>query len=137
MNDELKLQVQFCINLFASKLKNTQTKVIFLTDEELEAIKNYQIPENKKYLERVRDVFVFCCYTGIRHSDVYNLRRSDIKANHVEVTTIKTQDSLIIEFNKHSRAILEKYKEVEFKDHKALPVISNQKMKNISRNWQN
>ena len=113
---------------FSPKLKNTQAKVIFLTDEELEAIKNSQIPENKKYLERVRDVFIFCCYTGLRHSDVYNLRRSDVKENHIEITTIKTQDSLIIELNKHSRAILDRYKEIEFKDYKALPVISNQKM---------
>ena len=113
---------------FSPKLKNTQAKVIFLTDEELEAIKKFQIPENKKYLKRVRDMFIFCCYTSLRHSDVYNLRRSDIKENHIEITTIKTQDSLIIELNKYTRAIIDKYKEIEFKDYKALPVISNQKM---------
>ena len=32
------------------------------------------------------------------------------------------------ELNNHSKAILEKYKSVHFEDHKALPVISNQKM---------
>lgn len=88
----------------------------------------YQIPSAKQYLERVRDVFLFCCFTGLRYSDVYNLRRSDIKADHIEITTIKTADSLTIELNKHSKAILEKYKEVHFENAKALPVISNQKM---------
>ena len=113
---------------FSPKLKTTQAKVIFLTDEELNKIKSYEIPEDKKYLEKVRDVFIFCCYTGLRYSDVANLRKSDIKDNHIEVTTVKTQDSLIIELNNHSRAILEKYKEVEFPGGKVLPVISNQKM---------
>lgn len=113
---------------FSPKLRMTQSKVIFLTDEEQAAIREYQIPPTKQYLKRVRDVLVFCCYTGLRYSDVANLRRSDIKDDHIEVTTVKTADSLIIELNKHSRAILEKYADIPFKDNKALPVISNQKM---------
>ncbi len=64
---------------FRPKLKDTQKKVIFLTDTELDAIKNYAIPPTKQYLERVRDVLIFCCYSGLRHSDVYNLKKSDIK----------------------------------------------------------
>ena len=44
------------------------------------------------------------------------------------MTTVKTSDSLIIELNDHSKAILEKYKGVEFENDKALPVITNQKM---------
>ena len=59
---------------------------------------------------------------------MYNLRKSDIKDGQIEITTIKTHDYLIIELNDHSRAILEKYEDVHFKDDKALPVISNQKM---------
>ena len=55
-------------------------------------------------------------------------KRNYIKPDHIEVTTVKTADSLIIELNNHSKAILEKYKSVHFEDHKALPVISNQKM---------
>ncbi len=113
---------------FRPKLKDTQKKVIFLTDAELDAIKNYAIPPTKQYLERVRDVLIFCCYSGLRHSDVYNLKKSDIKDDHIEVTTVKTADSLIIELNNHSRAIWNKYKDVAFPDNKALPVISNQKM---------
>ena len=102
--------------------------MIFLTWEELNRLKDYKIPQTKQYLERVRDVFLFCCFSGLRYSDVYNLKRSDIKPDHIEVTTVKTADSLIIELNNHSKAILEKYKDVHFEDHKALPVISNQKM---------
>jgi len=115
-------------NSYKPKLKNAPKKVIFLTWDELNRLKNYQIPETKQYLERVRDVFMFCCFTGLRHSDVYNLKRSDIKENHIEITTVKTADNLIIELNNHSKTILDKYKEIAFEHDKALPVISNQKM---------
>ena len=113
---------------FKPKLKTTPKKVIFLTWEELNRLKDYQIPKDKQYLERVRDVFLFCCFTSLRYSDVRNLKRSDVKSDHIEVTTVKTADSLSIELNKYSKAILEKYKDILFENHMALPVISNQKM---------
>ena len=113
---------------YKPKLKNTQKKVIFLTWEELNKLREFEIPATKQALERVRDVFLFQCFTGLRYSDVFNLRRSDIKGDHIEVTTVKTSDSLIIELNNHSKAILDKYKDVAFEDDKVLPVITNQKM---------
>ncbi len=115
-------------DMFRPKLKNTQKKVIFLTWDELTRLREYAIPATKQYLERVRDVFLFQCFTSLRYSDVCNLRRSDIKENHIEITTVKTADSLVIELNDHSRAILEKYKDVAFEGDKVLPVVSNQKM---------
>ena len=119
--------------LFKPKLKATKKKIIFLTQEEIQKIKDYEIPCQKLYLERVRDVFLFSIYSGLRYSDVKNLKRSDLKKDFFEVTTIKTDDSLIIEFNKYSKEILDKYHDIPFKDDKALPVISNQKMNEYIR----
>ena len=113
---------------YKPKLKSTQKKIIFLTWDELNRLREFKIPSNKQALERVRDVFLFQCFTGLRYSDVFNLRRSDIKGDHIEVTTVKTSDSLIIELNNHSKAILDKYKDVAFENDKVLPVITNQKM---------
>ena len=113
---------------YKPKLKSTQKKIIFLTWDELNRLREFKIPSNKQTLERVRDVFLFQCFTGLRYSDVFNLRRSDIKGDHIEVTTVKTSDSLIIELNNHSKAILDKYKDVAFENDKVLPVITNQKM---------
>lgn len=113
---------------YKPKLKSTQKKIIFLTWDELTKLREFEIPANKQALERVRDVFLFQCFTGLRYSDVFNLRRSDVKGEHIEVTTVKTSDSLIIELNNHSKAILYKYKDVAFEDDKVLPVITNQKM---------
>jgi len=113
---------------YKPKLKKTQKKVVYLSKNELTQLEDYPIPEDKLYLYRVRDVFLFCCFTGLRYSDVYNLRRCDIKDDFIEITTVKTNDSLKIELNKTSKRILEKYKPFTFKEDKALPVISNQKM---------
>ena len=122
----------YCMNNayedFNPKLKSTPKKVIFLTWEELSKLREYSIPATKQYLERVRDVFLFQCFTGLRYSDVFILRRSDVKDTHIEVTTVKTADSLVIELNNYSRAILDKYKHVAFEGDKVLPVVSNQKM---------
>lgn len=113
---------------FNPDLKGTtrSQKIIFLTWEELMQLYELNVP--KKYLAQVRDVFCFCCFTGLRYSDVYNLKRSNIKEETIEITTIKTEDSLIIDLNDYSRAILNRYKDIPFKNDKCLPVISNQKM---------
>ena len=113
---------------FKPTLKSTQKKVIYLTKEELSRIRDYEIPESKSYLEAVRDVFFFCCFSGLRHSDVYNLKRNDIKGDHIEVTTVKTADSISVDLNKMTRDILDKYKDIDFPDGKVLPVIKNQPM---------
>lgn len=113
---------------FKPNIKIVPKKVIFLTPDELKSLREFIIPENKQYLERVRDVFIFCCYSSLRYSDVYILKKSDVKNNHFEITTVKTGDSLFIDLNNYTTAILNKYKDVHYEDDKALPVISNQKM---------
>jgi integrase len=113
---------------FRPTLKQTQKKVIYLTKEELGKVRALELTGEKAYLEPVRDVFLFCCFSGLRHSDANNLRRSDIKGDHIEITTVKTADSISVEMNDITKAILEKYKDVPFKDNKALPNLTNQAM---------
>lgn len=113
---------------FKPKLKTTEKKIIFLDWDELMTFYNHEFPEKLKHLERVRDVFCFCCFTGLRYSDVANLRRTDVFDTHIALTTVKTADTLRIELNKYSREILGKYAGQEFPGNLALPVISNQKM---------
>jgi len=113
------------------KFKGTdgnQKEVIHLTWDELMLVYNFKFPSNKQYLERVRDVFCFLCFTSLRYSDVAKLKRSDIKGTYISVVTQKTVDGLRIELNNYSSAILEKYKHFHFPSDLALPVISNPKM---------
>ncbi|WP_278671689.1 site-specific integrase [Alistipes indistinctus] len=113
---------------FKPKLKTNEKKIIFLDWPELMTVYNYPFTDKQKTLERVRDVFCFCCFTSLRYSDVANLKRSDVFDSYISLTTIKTADNIKIELNKYSRAILDKYAHEQYPGNLALPVISNQKM---------
>ena len=116
-------------HLFKPNFKGTDGSnktLIYLTWEELNDLYNLKIEE--PYLDRIRDVFCFCCFTSLRYSDVKNLKRTDIKNDHIDIVTQKTTDALSIDLNNYSSAILEKYKDCKFDKNAALPVISNQKM---------
>ena len=90
---------------FKPKLKTSEKKIIFLDWPELMTVYNYPFTDKQKNLERVRDVFCFCCFTSLRYSDVANLEAGrDVFDSYVSLTTIKTADSIKIELNKYSRA---------------------------------
>lgn len=103
-------------------------EVIYLEWEELLDLYSFKFPENKPSLTAVRDVFCFCCFTGLRYSDVAKLHKNDVRKNAIKIVSKKDVDGLIIELNKYSRAILNKYKDIELRKGLALPVISNEKM---------
>lgn len=94
---------------FRPRLKGTdgnQKEIIYLTIEELNQIIACEIPEQKNYLSQVRDVFLFCCFTSLRYSDVKALRKADIiNGNSIRVVTQKTTDGLIIELNDRAQTI--------------------------------
>lgn len=111
---------------YSPKLKGSQfelNKVIYLTWEELMHI--YSLKIDKNYLSRVRDVFCFCCFTGLRYSDVYRLNKTDIRNNKIEIVTQKDTEAITIELNEYSKSIINKYK--SWNSPKLLPVIANQK----------
>lgn len=104
-------------------------EVIYLEWDELIHFLNFEFPANKPSLPAVRDVFCFCCFTGLRYSDVAKLRRSDIHREQtppfMSIVTKKTTARLHIELNKYALALLDKYEGVGLPNDKALPVISN------------
>lgn len=107
-------------------------EVIFLTWEELQHFLAFEFAPSFPSYGQVRDVFCFCSFTGLRYSDAYKLRRSDLHLDaeppYMTVVTKKTTDRLHIELNKYALAILEKYADAGLPGGRALPVISNQKM---------
>lgn len=100
--------------------------VVFLDMQEFERVYNLEFPENKRYLERARDVFTFQCLTSLRYSDVAKLKKTDIVDDYLYSVTEKTDTVLKIPLNEKAKFILTKY------DHlvgeQVLPVQSNQKM---------
>ncbi|UUW08786.1 site-specific integrase [Flavobacterium plurextorum] len=86
-------------------------------------------------LNIVRDVFVFQCYTGLAYIDVFNLKRSDIKAGVDGEQWIlkerqKTGSPINIPLLPKAVEILDRYKSHPLCIERAsvLPVSSNQKM---------
>ena len=97
--------------------------IIYLTRSELEQMASVDLSAHPPTWSLTRDLFVFCCFTGLRFSDVSALRKSDVFSDCIKVITKKTNDSLVIDLNKHSRALLAKYAGTD--GDRVFPYISN------------
>lgn len=105
------------------KIKKDELEVIALTNEEFETLFYFDLSNNKK-LAQVRDIFCFACATGLRYSDLDQLKRTHIKQDEIRLTVKKTKEKLTVPLTPYSIAILAKYED----HHRPLPMISNQKL---------
>lgn len=95
---------------------------IYLSETELRKIYEKDFTDDKK-LETVRDIFIIGCYTGLRFSDLKQLRKEHfVNDNVIKITTVKTNESVTIPLHWTVREILNKY------EYNLPRVISNQKM---------
>ena len=104
----------------------------FLTEHEINEIATKKFSSER--LEQIRDVFLFCCYTGLAFADVEKLKPSEIGigidgskwifTNRQKTDTLSRIPLLSIAID-----ILEKYKDHPacITSNKVLPVLSNQK----------
>lgn len=99
------------------KVKKTSSKSQFLTKEEIERFENIAFEEPNTFNEKVKDMFLFGVYTGLRFSDIYKLKRPhflvgsdgmvlDYQANKTKKYGTKFLDILF--FGK-PRKIIDKY----------------------------
>jgi len=100
------------------------SEIYFLTWDELMKLYEFQFP--RMSLEQVRDAYCFASFTGLRYSDLRNLKNSDIDGDFIRFKTIKTKESNSIPLTEMAKDILKKY--ADYPGNSALPVISNQKM---------
>ena len=116
------------------KLKEEHNKAKdHLTKPELDTLIGKQMPNER--LERIRDVFVFCCLTGLAFTDVDHLRKEHLSTDEYGTIWIhkpreKTAVMSRIPLLPHPIELLRKYEydtELLIKA-KLLPVPSNQKM---------
>jgi integrase len=104
-------------------IKREKLEVIALSETEFSALLNKDLSKNKR-LDQVRDIFCFSCASGLRISDMQQLKREHIKGDYISISVKKTKTELTIPLNSITSAILDKYKE----HHKPLPLISSQKL---------
>ena len=117
---------------YKMKVDRTNVKVP-LTKEELETLIHKPLPNDR--LARIRDVFSFCCLTGLAFTDVDHLRREHITTDEDGTQWIhkpreKTAVMSRVPLLPHPIALLRKYERDETcrARGKLLPVPSNAKM---------
>lgn len=81
---------------------------IYLDKIELEELKNHDLADKPK-LERVRDLFLVGCYTGLRYSDYSILTTESIKNGYIQINQTKTGSPVTIPVHKAIQGLLEKY----------------------------
>lgn len=99
-----------------------EAETIYLNDKELDAIYKKDLSGNVK-LDRVRDLFLIGCYTGLRFSDLSQLTPANFTDNgtRLKIKTQKTGETVVIPCHYRVMEILRKY------DNKLPRVMSNQK----------
>ncbi|GAB6010011.1 site-specific integrase [Dysgonomonas reticulitermitis] len=118
---------------YGIQFKHEETNIEFLTQEELETLihKEFTIPR----LAQVRDIFVFCTFTGLAFVDVQQLTQNHlVKDNNgaiwIRKNRQKTGNMCNIPVLSVAQRLIEKYQDHPYciKNDVLLPVMSNQKM---------
>lgn len=107
------------------KVISEDSENIYLTEEEILELYKLDLTKNKK-LEKVRDLFIVGCYTGLRFSDFSQIKPENIKDGFISVRTQKTDEPVMIPIHWTVEAMMKKYKK-DFAN-SLPPANSNQKM---------
>lgn len=115
------------------KMTKREVERTALTQEELQTIASKEFATPR--LNYIRDIFLFCCFTGLAYIDVKKLKRSEIGTGvdgekWIFTNRQKTETASRIPLLPVSLNILKQYEDHPqcVNDGKALPVPSNQKM---------
>ena len=84
------------------------TDAVYLNDKEVEELYKLDLSGHKK-LERVRDLFVIGCFTGLRFSDLGQLSLISIDDEIIELRQIKTGDPVYIPLQPEVKNIMARY----------------------------
>ena len=114
------------------KVQLKEVKREFLSEEEMQTMLEKDLHTHR--LELVRDIFIFCCYTGLAYSDVKKLSKDSIVIGidgekWIKTNRTKTGTRSSIPLLPPALKILKKYENSPLSVSKGvlLPVLSNQK----------
>lgn len=150
LNDARAKGIEVHIDLKHQNFKGVTESVknIYLNDEELEQLAALDLSDPNKYIEitkgegekqstikvsfnsldRVRDLFLLGCHTGLRFSDFTTITKQniDIPNRLISVKTQKTNKKVVIPIHKTVLKILNKYQDKT--ENSLPPALSNAKM---------
>ncbi len=110
------------------KTKKVRKEVLFLTTEELKVLESKPILQQRLVI--IKDLFVFCCYSGLPFNEMSNLRKRNIvigfdNSNWIMMKREKTQRQISVPVLPKAQEIIDKYNNSE--NELIFPRISNQK----------
>ncbi|WP_392347587.1 tyrosine-type recombinase/integrase [uncultured Polaribacter sp.] len=105
------------------KNKKYKTVIVYLTDEELKQLEEHTFSQPR--LQQVKDLFIFCCYTGLAYAEMSSLTTKNIEVGFdgkewIQMIRKKTNRKISVPILPKAKEILDKY-------NNELPSISNQK----------
>jgi integrase len=111
------LKIKDLSNAFESKaykLSDTPVDSIALTFSEVVHLSELEIKD--KRLDKVRDVFVFACLTGLRYSDVSRLKKinfqtltkKDARLSIIDIVTQKTGERVSVPLHPIAKAVIKR-----------------------------
>jgi len=115
---------------FRLKFKHTERE--FLSDLELATLENQDF--GNFMLDRVKDLFLFSCYTGLSYVDLMELRPSEVltgidKIKWIKTTRAKTDTPVNVPLLKPAQLLLEKFSDNDVaKRDTVFPYVSNQEV---------
>ena len=107
-----------------------QPEIEYLTEEEINKLIIGKVKQQRQ--DRTRDMFLFCCFTGLSYADLAKLSYEELKqtpngAWWISSIRQKTKVPFTVKLLPVAKAILEKYKD-QLPSGMILPIISNQKV---------
>ncbi|MBN2778865.1 MAG: site-specific integrase [Bacteroidales bacterium] len=89
------------------KINYIQTLRVFLEMKEVEAIEKILIrPHVAERIKHCARAFLFQCYTGLRYSDLKQLKFDQIQSNSIRLKTQKTEEIIYIPISSRAQSIL-------------------------------
>ena len=90
------------------KTLSEDTINVYLNQNEVQQLYNHDFSKNTR-LERVRDLFIVGCWTGIRFGDLTQLTPEKIDGKFISITQNKTGEDVVIPIHPSVKEILKKY----------------------------
>ncbi|WP_298417814.1 site-specific integrase [uncultured Kordia sp.] len=108
--------------------KNPKTQIVYLDSNELAKLEEHSFAQTR--LKQVRDMFIFCCYTGLAYAEMSALSSEHVIDGFdgnkwIKIHRKKTNVKVSVPLLPKALAILTSQNNIS--SNKLLPVISNQK----------
>lgn len=151
VNSQLKRLSRFMNYTLKQNLHQNRTFMDYRVKETVGTIKSLDMTEVKQLMDvkltsvmeqKARDILLFGCFTGMRFSDIRNLKKADIREHRfagiidayhaAHIRQVKTKDEIVVPLLPEAMAILNKY--ADLPQDAAMPKLALQVVNEVIKN---